>query len=46
MASEGSLVIMYRKSYNRKCMVRVGKTAVIRIQKCKWKQFSLCVMDA
>ena len=45
LSSDNSLLVLYRKSYNRKCMVKMGKSAISKLIKCRYKNYSLCVMD-
>lgn len=45
IASEGSLIILYRKSYNRKGVIKVSHAFITKIRKCLSNRFSICALD-
>ena len=45
IASDGNLIILYRKSYNRKGVIKVSHAAVTKIRKCLSNRYSICALD-
>lgn len=45
IASDGNLIILYRKSYNRKGVIKVSHAPVTKIRKCVSNRYSVCALD-
>jgi hypothetical protein len=47
IASDNHLIILYRKSYNRKCVIRVSTSPITKLRKCQANsRYSLSAMDS
>lgn len=45
IASDGNLIILYRKSYNRKGVIKVSHAPIAKIRKCQSNRYSICALD-